>query len=246
MESLISVLLPVWNGLRAGSGYLQRAVYSIVEQTYEGPIELIIVDDGSTDGTVDAVMQWSNSIRENWQSRRIIVVTKKHSGVTQTLNEALKHARGDFIARQDADDWSSPERFSRQVNYLKKNADVALVGSAVQVVHGRQVKQEVWYKSGGRIPKCAFRERTPLAHGSVLLRSDVMRTVGGYDPQFPHAQDYDLFWRIRRKYAVASLSDVLYFYRVHSNRVTSDRKRFQIQLACARKIRQRIQQELNE
>lgn len=246
MKPLISVVMPVWNGLKAGRGYLQQAVFSLVHQDYEGPIEVIVIDDGSTDGTVEAVQQWAEQIHAGWQSRRIAVVARPHEGVTHSLNAGINRATGEFVARQDADDWSKPTRFTRQVEYLRGNPDVALVGSAVRVVNESRVADEVWYRAEGRIKREVFSKQSPLAHGSVMFRRSALTEVGGYDPQFPHAQDYDLFWRIARLHPIATLPDPLYYYRVHQNRVTSNRRRFQIQFDCAKKIKHRIRRELNQ
>lgn len=247
MKPLISVVLPVLNGIRAGQGYLRDAIWSIVRQDYEGPIELIVVDDGSRDQTVKTVQEWAKKIHEGWQSRRIVVANRPHEGVTRSLNHGLRRATGEFIARQDADDWSDPSRFTRQVEYLKNNLDVAMVGSAVRVVHGKKIVDEVWYRrKEHRVPKQEFGQGSPFCHGSVMIRRKILDKVGEYDPQFPHAQDYDLFWRIAKHHAVASIPEPLYYYRVHGNRVTSNRRRFQIQLKCGRQIKRRVQRELKE
>lgn len=247
MNPLISVVMPVWNGLRAGKNYLHRAVFSLVRQDYEGPIEIIVVDDGSTDRTLPTLYEWANKIHGSWQSRRLIIESRPHEGVTHSLNHGLRQATSEFVARQDADDWSEPSRFTRQVEFLSKNTDVAMVGSAARVVHDDKVRDEVWYRWGAeRIPKKAFRDNSPFCHGSVMFRRSMLQEIGEYDPKYPHAQDYDLFWRIACRYPVATISDPLYAYRVHGGRVTSNRRRFRVQLQCAHRIKTRIQRELRE
>lgn len=246
MRPLVSVVLPVWNGLSTGRGYLEQSVFSLVDQDYDGPIEIIAVDDGSSDGTANQLSVWSDTIQQNRKSRVLRVFAVKHEGVTKALNHGLRQVTGSFVARQDADDWSSLCRISKQVDYLNAHQEVVLLGSAVHVVHDSQVKQEVWYKASGLVTKKDFSERSPLAHGSVLFRREVLDTVGMYNEQYPHAQDYDFFWRVCKQYTVATLADPLYYYRVHKNRITSSPDRFRIQLSCFRQIRSRIQSELQQ
>lgn len=247
MKPLISVVMPVLNGIRAGRGYLRQAVWSVVQQDYEGPIELIVVDDGSKDETVKTVRTWADEIQARWQSRRIVLAARSHEGVTRSLNHGIRRAAGEFVARQDADDWSEPSRFTRQIEYLNDNPNVAMVGSAVRVVNGNTVADEVWYRrKEALVPKREFGQGSPFCHGSVMIRRAILTEVGEYDPQFPHAQDYDLFWRIAKAHPVASILDPLYCYRVHGNRVTSQRRRFRVQLDCAKRIKRRIQREMNE
>jgi len=238
--------MPVWNGLRAGPGYFRKAVFSLVHQDYEGPVEIILVDDGSNDKSLESAREWAEQINAGWKSRRVVVAARPHEGVTHSLNHGITLATGEFVARHDADDWSAESRFTKQIEFLTENPDVAMVGSAVQVVHGPKVVEEVWYRASGLIPKKSFAKGSPLAHGSVMIRRSVLTEVNGYDAQFPHAQDYDLFWRIAKKHPIATIPDPLYFYRVHDRRVTSDRRRFRIQLDCATKIKRRIQRELKD
>jgi len=238
--------MPVWNGIVAGPDYFHKAVFSLVHQDYEGPVEIIVVDDGSGDETLKFVREWADQVKAGWQSRRIVVASRPHEGVTHSLNHGIRLATGEFVARHDADDWSAKNRLTEQVEYLKTYSEVAMVGSAVRVVHGTREVDEVWYRASGRVPKASFGKQNPLAHGSVMIRRSVLTEVNGYDTQFPHAQDYDMFWRIACLHPIATISNPLYFYRVHDRRVTSDRRKFQIQLQCSRRIQRRIQRELRD
>lgn len=240
MLPLVSVVIPVFNGLRAGAGYLNQSLDSLLRQDYEGPIEIVVVDDGSTDGTPEAVRTIAR--KNPFLSRKIELLTRPHAGVTKSLNVGVRHATGELVARQDADDYSEPERITRQVDYLTANPEVALLGSAIRVIHGSRRKDEVWYRSATeRLRKEDFRKQSPLAHGSTMMRAEVLKHVGYYNESYPHSQDYDLFWRIVRRWEVATLPDPLYCYRVHANRVTT--QKFRLQRECADRIRQRINRE---
>lgn len=247
MQPLVSVVMPVLNGIAAGPGYLWKAVDSLVHQNYDGPIEILLLDDGSKDETVAQAQGWADQIKQEWNSRRLVVIIREHTGVTKTLNAGIARAEGEFIARHDADDFSETTRITKQVNYLKSNPEVAAVGSAVRLFHGNRDRKEVWYRwKGNRVSPKAFRKENPFCHGSMMIRRSILVEVGGYDERFPHAQDYDLFWRIAKRWPVATLPEALYCYRVHDRRVTSDRRRFRVQLECSRQIKQRIGRELKE
>lgn len=241
------MVMPVYNGVSAGSGIFEFSLRSVVEQDYDGPIEIIVVDDGSRDTTLATLREFASNLEQNCKSRRVVIISRRHEGVTQALNAGLAEAAGEFIARQDADDFSRPSRISTQVDYLESHADVALVGTAVAVVNGGafQPVQEVWFRNAHEIvPIADFREQSPFCHGSVMFRASVLETVKGYDVRFPHAQDYDFFWRIAKVWPVASIPHAHYCYRVHSRRVTSDPRRFQIQRVCYQEIKRRIRREL--
>lgn len=247
MGKLVSVVMPVWNGMRAGPDFLKLAVFSLVHQDYDGPIEIILIDDGSADTTLEVAKSWSKLIEREWKSRRLVVIPERRIGITKALNVGLRNSSGEYIARSDADDFSQPERIREQVDYLDSHPDVGLVASAVQVVQGSKRSEDVWYRWGaGYITPEAFRKESPLCHGSVMFRRTVLDAVGLYDERYKHAQDYDFFWRIVRKFHIASIPKPLYSYRVHRNRITAHSRHFQIQLDNKREIKQRIGRELNQ
>src|SRR5512135_1833139 len=120
---LISVCMPVYNAER----YIARAVESILGQTF-GDFEFLILDDGSTDGSLEILRRYAN------HDPRIRLTSRPNKGLPPSLNELVDQARGEFIARMDADDVALPERFARQVEYLRAHPDCVLVGSRVQLV----------------------------------------------------------------------------------------------------------------
>lgn len=247
MKPLVSVVMPVYNGIAAGPGYLWKALDSLVRQDYDGPIEILLLDDGSKDETVAQAEKWAEHINQSWKSRRLFVISRSHEGVTKILNVGIEKAEGEFIARHDADDFSETSRIRKQVEFLVERPEMAMVGSAARIYHDNRNRQEVWYRWGSdTIKPQAFKNENPYCHGSVMLRRSVLMKVGGYDERFAHAQDYDLFWRIAKQFPVGTLPEPLYCYRVHDRRVTSKRSNFQIQLECSRSIQRRINRELKE
>jgi glycosyltransferase involved in cell wall biosynthesis len=128
-------------------------------------------------------------------------------GLTKSLNKAIRLARGEFIARMDADDIALPERFEKQVDFLEKHSDVALLGTAYYEIdeEGEVIGEKVFPHKDEEIKKIILKYN-PFFHASVMVRREVFEIVGLYDESIPFAQDYDLWLRIAGKYKVANLS----------------------------------------
>src|SRR4051812_26679567 len=119
----VSVLMAVYNGEQ----YLREAVNSILSQTFKD-FEFIIIDDGSTDRSPELLASYARA------DSRVKLISRPNKGLTKSLNEGLHAARGEFVARMDGDDISLPERFERQVSYLREHPEVVLVGSRVEFI----------------------------------------------------------------------------------------------------------------
>ena len=119
IKDKISVIMPVYN---VNGEWLREAIDSILSQTYTN-FELIIIDDGSTNDTPDILAEYVQ------KDSRIKIVKGEHKGISNALNKGLDVADGEFIARMDGDDISLPERFEKQINYLRQNPDVGIVGT---------------------------------------------------------------------------------------------------------------------
>lgn len=187
--------------------YIRLAVESVLSQEYRN-FEMIVVDDGSTDGT-------SHILQELACDTRVRLIRQDPAGLTTSLNTAASFAQGEYIARQDADDVSLPKRFALQVEFLDATPHVALVGTASDVIN------ENGYRIGQITPPVKHEEivamlRTSncITHGSVMFRRAAFESVGGYDIRFPMAQDYDLWLRLSEVYHLANLAKALYQYRV--------------------------------
>ena len=216
----VSVLMSVYNGER----YLREAVESILNQTFTD-FEFIIVDDGSTDRT--------SEILKSYADPRLITINQANKGVTQSLNKAIELARGEYIARMDADDISLPKRLQMQVEFLEKHpATVGLVGTSV--IHfdedGKTIMEKTLLTESSRIKEALLSENQ-FCHGSVMLRRECIEKAGRYREEFKHAQDYDLWLRIAEHYEVANLATPLYKWRFTANGISISRKIAQDQYA---------------
>ena len=204
----LSVLLPVWNGER----YLAAAIASVLAQTF-ADFELIVVDDGSSDGSLAI----ARGIRD---PRVRCLANEKNLGVTRSLARAIGEARGVYLARMDADDLCAPDRFARQVAHLDTHPRVALVASRVRRIdaHGREIGTFDTPLDGDTLRR-RLRLGNCIVHGSVMLRADAVRAVGGYDTAMERAEDYDLWLRLAERHEIAALPETLYLWRDHAGGV---------------------------
>jgi cellulose synthase/poly-beta-1,6-N-acetylglucosamine synthase-like glycosyltransferase len=179
----VSVVMPA----RDEAASIERAIASVQSQTLTD-WELIVVDDGSTDGTANVV--------ERIGDRRVRVLRQAAGGVPVAANAGLAAATAPFVARQDADDLSLPERLERQVDFLRSRPDVAVVASRWIEVGADGVRQRPRTRFvEGRLNEHLPRFN-PITHSTATFRRDVVAAVGGYDETLPYAADYDLWLRL--------------------------------------------------
>jgi glycosyltransferase involved in cell wall biosynthesis len=230
----VSVILPVHNGMP----YLPSSIESMLAQTYSN-MEVIVVDDGSNDGT----KEYLQSIPD---SRMRILREDACHGVVAALSRGLSEARGEFIARQDADDLSHPERLERQVQYLQNHPDVAVVATCADFINdeGNPIDTD-WTRAvrsqhDPAVSPGQVRSLLPLTccliHGTVMARTDVLRKAGGYRAEFEWAEDYDLWLRLLPDHGFAKLPDRLYTYRIHQKQVSAQRRELQINRTIRAKL----------
>ena len=202
----LSVVMPTYDA----ADYIERSLNSILHQSFDD-FELILVDDGSTDGTIDLI--------EKRDDERIRLVERENkSGITSALNRGINESRGKYIARHDADDWSAPDRFDRQAAYLDAHSDVALLGTGAHLVDedGKRIATR-------RVPEDPdvgdLIDHNEFIHGSVMMRRDPLVDLGGYDERFLTAEDYDLWLRLADQYSVANIDEPLYHFRQHDESI---------------------------
>ena len=188
-----------------GEKFLPEAIDSILSQTC-GSFEFIIINDGSTDGT--------RGILESFTDERLILLHQDNSGLTQALNRGIAVAKGKYIARQDADDISKPERLEKQVAFLEAHPGVGLLGSRFEFIDedGKVKRQSLLPTDNDTL-----QERLPkinqFCHASVIMRKEALDKVGAYREFFRYAQDYDLWLRISEHCEIANLPETLVQYR---------------------------------
>lgn len=217
MEPEVSVLMPVFNGAE----FVGRAADSILRQTLRN-LELIIIDDGSTDNT------WTVLEKLAERDRRVhICRNKSNVGMPRTSNRALSLSKGQFIARQDADDWSYPERLEKQLCYMKGNDECVALGSQMLVVNSDWLPTRLT-KFPLSHEEIEFRHINgfgmQLPHPTMVVRAEAMRLIGGYREEFLLSDDYDLILRLAEIGKVRNLTDVLVRYMKHENSITILRK----------------------
>ncbi len=193
-----SVLLPVFNGRRT----VAAAALSVLRQS-ETDLELIVLDDGSDDGSADSVRALNDP--------RIRVLPLPHGGLTAALSAGLEEARGDFVARIDADDRCRADRLELQGHFLERHPHVALVGSGVDVVtpSGSVVATYRYPTAHEALRVELGRLLNPLPHSTHMYRRAVIKAVGGYRREFLKAQDYDLCLRVAERDQLASIPEPL-------------------------------------
>lgn len=218
---LISVIMPVHN---AGE-YLPLAVESVLRQSYQN-LELIIVDDHSTDNAVEKLTV---------SDERVKLVSSSNYGVVHAMHHGAKLAQGDFIARMDADDEALPQRLAVQFEYLQQKPDIGIVASQVEIFSdeelggGFQVYQD-WLNSVCS-PEQIQRElyvESPLPNPSVMFRREVYQLLGGYHDS-PWAEDYDCWLRAdAMNIRMAKPEGILLRWRDHGQRLTRLDKRYSL------------------
>jgi len=213
--SLVTVLMSV---REIPVPMLQQAIESVLAQTLHH-FEFLIYNDGGQDQAVlDALAVYAK------RDTRIRVRHQPARGLTKTLNIGLSEARGQYIARHDADDWSEPDRLERQAAFLAQRSDIVLCGS------NARMRQEngapLWITRLPLEPAAingALWDGNTFVHGSTMYRADAARGVGGYREDFACSQDYDFFWRLCDFGGGANLAAPLYNYRFRKDAVSARR-----------------------
>lgn len=206
----ISVIMSVYNDIT----YLDSAIQSILSQTFQN-FELIIVNDGSTDGTQDILHAYRDP-------RIIILENLVNIGLTRSLNMALSCAKGKYIARMDSDDISLPHRFESQFEFLENHPDHALLGSSYYQINTLgEVEKLIQLKTDHDEIVIELKTANHFGHGTVMFRKDIVTQLGGYNERYKYAQDYDLWLRISENYLVGNLNEPLYYWRLTDGSISS-------------------------
>ena len=202
--------MPVRNGAR----FVREAIDSVLAQTFTD-FELIVIDDASTDSTLDILQAITDP-------RVVVASNATNLGTARTQNRALALARGEYVAQHDADDVSDATRLARQVAFLDARPDIALVGSWYRkvdedgvVLGERALPTEPAQIAWALVFYC------PMVHSTVLYRRSVVLDAGGYDDTFRYASDYELWSRLATRYRLANLPAVLLAYRLTPGSLTA-------------------------
>lgn len=210
----VSVLLPTLNA----ADHLDRALRSIDRQSYP-TIEIVAVDDGSTDETLSILKNFE------WSVGRTLTLIERDDvdgSLAAALNCGLAAADGEFIARQDADDWSAPDRLARQVDHLHRYPEADLVGTGCHIheADGSRRSQRHVLRT---VTASDLEDKNQLVHGSVMARKSVLEEVGGYDERWSASEDYELWTRLAAGgYTLHNLDVPLYHLRLHDDSAYAD------------------------
>lgn len=226
---LISILMPVYNGEK----YLQEAIESILNQTYDH-FEFIIINDGSIDRTEEIILSYTDS-------RIIYVKNETNLQIVESLNKGISIAKGKYIARMDSDDISLPTRLEKQYLFMEKHKSIDITGT--------------WSKTFGNsnyvlrplTDDCEIKAKlffdSPFIHPSVMFKASSLSHFR-YTKQYNKAEDYALWIEMSSTATFANLPEILLMYRLHETQTRQQHKELQHDIAHHLRLSM-IQQSLN-
>lgn len=200
-----------------GGNLLEEAIQSILNQTYSN-FEFIIINDGSTDNT--------NAVLREYATRdtRIRIYSQENQGLSRSLNRGLLLAEGTYIARQDHDDVSLPERFEKQIAYLEGHPECALLGTAAWVCGPSGIaERDHKHPENSAVLKFKLVFNNPFVHTSLMFRASLINEIGMYstDSMREPPEDYEFISRVARNFDVSNLSEQLVIYREVAGSISS-------------------------
>lgn len=229
-SGLISVIMSNYN---TPEEYLRTAIESVLNQTYSN-FEFIIIDDYSTDNSLEIIKTYKDE-------RIVIIENKENLGITKSLNRGLAIAKGEYIARMDADDIGLPEKFSKQIEYLENNPQVAVCGTGVELfgdgadVHKEKIVCKTIPEKNEFQIRLLFGNHINIIHPTAMFRHSVLIENNiKYDEHYRFAQDYRMWVSCSRIGECANVPEILFKYRIHKKAVSSDKK--ETQNDCAKMI----------
>jgi glycosyltransferase involved in cell wall biosynthesis len=211
----VSIVMAV----RDGVAHLPAAFDSVLAQTLRD-WELVIVDDGSTDGTAAWLEERAR------QDARMRVIHQAGAGQGSARLRALRWCRGEYIANLDADDAMLPHRLEFQVRFLDCHPEIGLLGSAAELIdqRGQAYCTYILPTSDAELRQL-LKQDNPFFHSAMMFRADILARAGAYDRSFTVAEDYDLWLRLAQHCRIATLPAPLIQYRTHAQSVSRIRRR---------------------
>jgi glycosyltransferase involved in cell wall biosynthesis len=216
IPNLVSVVVPVYNR----APFINSCLNSLAQQSYKN-LEVIIVNDGSTDETMRVIKGWKKNLKlpKSKKNRVLTVNLPCNVGVAGATHIGLFLARGEFIAMQDSDDLSHSERIQKQVRFLRQNPETSVVGSNYAYFPNgafNQKKVARWLRYGEQIKETYKNGGHCVCHGTILFRGTVFDQLGGHTRKLEGAEDYEFIAKcISNDLEVENIPEVLYYYRSH-------------------------------
>ena len=207
----VSVLIPVYNGER----FLAAAIESIQGQTLRD-LEIVVVDDGSTDATAQILARYAS------EDPRLVVRRQENSGHGAAANAGLALCRAPFVARLDADDIALPGRIEAQARFLRAHPAVAVVGGGLSFIDedGRDFAETLYPATDTEVRAWFGQMRAGIAQPAAMMRKAAVDGVHGYRLQFGVSEDIDLWLRLLERHQLANLPEVVTRYRIHGAQAT--------------------------
>lgn len=219
----VSVIMGVYN---EKPQWLKESINSILNQTYEN-FEFIIVLDNPNNKELEKILLKYKSL----DSRIKIIKNEINLGLVQSLNIALSHASGNLIARMDADDIALPNRFEIQVDFMKKNKNISLLGCRVKFINENGVfigNENNKILNNNKIVE-HLKFCNAISHPTIMFRKNIVKKIGGYRNAL-YAEDYELYTRlIINNYEIANIDEVLLLYRKRENGISLSKRSKQIE-----------------
>ena len=209
---LVDVLLPVYNG----AATIAESIESLLQQTVSR-LRILVVDDGSKDATAEILADLSR------RDPRVVVITQPNGGIVEALNHGLSHVTAPFVARQDADDISFPDRIQRQLEAFEAEPSlVAVSGSCIHIdTDGRETGSHYTVPDTDAADDHSLPANEPyLLHPFLMVRSEAFTAVHGYRYVF-HSEDTDLYWRLREVGRLKNFPTALGKMRLHAGSISN-------------------------
>ena len=204
VKPIVSVVMSVWNGEK----YIRESIESILDQTFSD-FEFIIINDGSTDHTPKILAEYEQ------KDNRVRVFNQSNQGLTVSLNNAIQHAKGKYIARMDSGDISMPTRVEKQLKYLTQNEQTGIVGSHFSYIDDNgKITETVNRPIESGFLKWLLLFYNPIPNSLAMYRLNLAREIGGYNLHYSYSQDYDFLCSISERSNITIVPEVLFLVRL--------------------------------
>lgn len=208
-NNLISVIIPAYNASR----FIKETIDSVLQQSYS-EFELIIVNDGSTDDTLQLVKEMQTN------DARIKLFDKENEGVCKARNDGYKISKGEFILFLDADDVLDQSMFDKCISIFQTSESIKAIYTKGQIIDQNSKQQEIFLEAKtivNEIDMLEWKEGFMPTPSCTLLKRSVVDNIGLWDPAFSTAADQDFFIRVSNFCSIMAIDEVLFYYRVHPN-----------------------------
>jgi glycosyltransferase involved in cell wall biosynthesis len=219
----MAAIVGTWNR----ADYLPDAIRSLLSQTLDD-IEVIVADDGSTDGTAEVV--------QSFDDPRLRYLPGPHVGISRNLNRAITATRATYVALLDSDDWALPDRLERQLVVLESRPEVGVVGARMTEVdeNGAELAPRVTFAAGDINRELL--NFNPISNSCAAFRRDAVMDAGGFDASYSCTVDWDLWLRVADNWVVHTLDEVLGVRRMHTGNISIRREREQIRAGLRTRV----------